>query len=295
MNLSLDLYKVFYFVCKHMSITGASYELYVSQPAVTKHIKNLEEALGKVLFVRNKKGLELTNEGLELYNEIKEPIEKLLEIDNNKKEYPTTFRIIAGYSTIKNYLLRVVSKYNEIHPEIHFELHSYKYHESIEMLKDGKADLIFSNLKNYENNDFDSLNVKLFSDVQDVFIVNKEYAKEIPDKIKLIDLDKYPVICKDGKSIGRGFVEEYFEERGKVFKPKYELSNNWLMEEYIGMNLGIGLVTKEFVEKKLKSGDFVEIVTDVELPKRQIGYAYRKHYAYKQFIYEFIEELKKSF
>ena len=66
------------------------------------------------------------------------------------------------------------------------------------------------------------------------------------------------------------------------------------MEEYIGMNLGIGLVTKEFVEDKIKSGEFVEIKTDVELPKRQIGYAYRKHYAYRKFINEFIEELKRA-
>ena len=60
------------------------------------------------------------------------------------------------------------------------------------------------------------------------------------------------------------------------------------------MNLGIGLVTKEFVKNKIESGEFVEIATDVGLPKRQIGYAYRKHYVYKNFINEFIEELKES-
>lgn len=294
MNYSLDLYKVFYFVCKNMSITEAANELFVSQPAVTKQIKNLEEALGKILFIRTKKGLELTDEGKTLYNSIKEPIEKLIDLDINVKKYPTNFRIIAGYSTIKNYLINTVSKYNETHPEIHFELHSYNYHESIEMLKEGKADLIFSNLKNYENNDFDSLNIKTFTIVQDTFIANGDYAKKIPHKIPLIELNNYSVICKAGKSVARDFIEDYFLKKNKQFKPKFELSNNWLIEEYISMNLGIGLVTKEFIKNKLAREEFIEIKTDVELPKREIGYSFRKHYAYKQFIYEFIEELKKT-
>ena len=294
MNCSFDSYKVFYYVCKNMSITNAANELFVSQPAVTKQIKNLEESLGKILFIRTKKGLELTNDGKKLYESIKEPIEKLINLDNSNNKYPTTFRIVAGYSTIKRYLLNTVSKYNEAHPDICFELHSYNYHESIEMLKEGKVDLIFSNLKNYENNDFETLNVKTFVVVQDIFVANSDYAKEIPHKIPLIKLKDYPIICKVGKSVSRTFIEDYFLKRNKQFKPKYELSNNWLMEEYVSMNLGIGIITKEFIKEKLKRKKFIEIKTDVKLPKREIGYSFRKQYFYKQFVNEFMEELKKE-
>ena len=52
--INLELYKIFVFVAKEGNITKASEKLNISQPAVTKHIKNLEEQLGVTLFKRNK-------------------------------------------------------------------------------------------------------------------------------------------------------------------------------------------------------------------------------------------------
>ena len=66
MNISLELYKVFYTVAKHKNITKASKELLISQPAISKSIKNLEQQLGGNLFVRTKRGVKLTEEGQKL-------------------------------------------------------------------------------------------------------------------------------------------------------------------------------------------------------------------------------------
>ena len=56
--INLELYKIFVIVAKELNITKASEKLNISQPAVTKHIKNLENILEKTLFKRNNKGLE---------------------------------------------------------------------------------------------------------------------------------------------------------------------------------------------------------------------------------------------
>ena len=58
--INLELYRVFIIVAKNKSITRASNELSISQPAVTKHIKNLEDALNTQLLVRKNNGIELT-------------------------------------------------------------------------------------------------------------------------------------------------------------------------------------------------------------------------------------------
>ena len=71
MKTNLDLYKTFYYVAKNQSITGASNELMVSQPAVSKAIKVLERDLNTTLFNRNKDGVSLNNSGELLYNKIK--------------------------------------------------------------------------------------------------------------------------------------------------------------------------------------------------------------------------------
>lgn len=52
---NLNLYHIFIEVAKQKNITKASENLHISQPAVTRHIKNLENELNVVLFERNKR------------------------------------------------------------------------------------------------------------------------------------------------------------------------------------------------------------------------------------------------
>ena len=63
----LNLYRVFYYVAKEGSISAASKKLYVSQPAISKSLKKLEESLNTKLFLRNLSGTELTEDGKALF------------------------------------------------------------------------------------------------------------------------------------------------------------------------------------------------------------------------------------
>ena len=86
MNVSLELYKIFYFVAQHKSITKAAQHLNVSQPAVTKQIKNLENLLEVTLIKKDPKGIVLTEPGEKLYNMLEEPINNLLSIESSYKD-----------------------------------------------------------------------------------------------------------------------------------------------------------------------------------------------------------------
>ena len=72
---NLNLWKIFIAVAKHKNITKASEELYISQPAISNSIKELEKQLEIELFFRKNKGVELTVFGQELYNQTKDKIE----------------------------------------------------------------------------------------------------------------------------------------------------------------------------------------------------------------------------
>ena len=61
--VNLDLYRVFYTVAKCGSLTKAAEELYISQPAVSQSIKQLENQLGVSLFNRTHRGMELSAHG----------------------------------------------------------------------------------------------------------------------------------------------------------------------------------------------------------------------------------------
>ena len=63
MNINFEYYKVFYYVAKNKNITKTANDLMISQPAISKTIKILEEQIGCSLFTRNKSGVFLTEEG----------------------------------------------------------------------------------------------------------------------------------------------------------------------------------------------------------------------------------------
>ena len=297
MDISLDLYNYFYYVCEFKSVTKAANFLYVSQPAITKQIKKLENKLGKNLIVKTSNGIELTNDGRILYNEIKPAIEKLNIMENIFKEksgkYNQTIRIIAGHSTIQKFLLDTLSKFNKIHPNIKFELSTYHYQESIQRLREGKADLIFFSMGEIVET-YSNIVINKWIDVEDIFVVSKELKKIYPTKINLLELNNYPIICKVNCSVTRSRIEKYYRENGLEFIPTYELSNGWLIKEYVYRNIGIGLVTKDFVTEDLQSGRIIEIKTDIKLPKRETGYAYRKNSVNYSVLKEFINILNSS-
>lgn len=84
--IDLELYKIFVIVADEKNITKASQVLHISQPAVSKHIRNLEDQLHIKLVNRNNYGIELTKEGDNIYNDIKEHIYALEKIYNKYKK-----------------------------------------------------------------------------------------------------------------------------------------------------------------------------------------------------------------
>ena len=68
MDQNLSLYRVFYTVANTGNISKAAARLYISQPAISKSIRKLEENLEVSLFSRNSRGVQLTEEGELLYH-----------------------------------------------------------------------------------------------------------------------------------------------------------------------------------------------------------------------------------
>ena len=89
--VNLDLYRVFYVVAKRGSLTKAAEELYISQPAVSQSVKQLENQLGVALFNR-------THRGMELSEECGKRFEELVKVYTDKVPCPD-----CGGETIRDY------------------------------------------------------------------------------------------------------------------------------------------------------------------------------------------------
>ena len=111
---NLELYRIFYEVSINKNITKASSVLNISQPAVTKHIKNLEDSLGETLFIRTKRGVVLTEVGNKIFLKVKQALSIIddveLSINENKNLHNTTIRVGISTTLAKIYLMDYIMK-----------------------------------------------------------------------------------------------------------------------------------------------------------------------------------------
>lgn len=294
MNINFELYKIFYYVGEYKSITKTANYLNVSQPAITKHIKNLESFLSVKLIEKIPNGIELTNDGKALHEKIKNHIEELLKIEHeyNEKEQNNeyTIRIIAGNSMLQIFLRDKIIEYNKKHPNIKIKIDAGRHLEAIKKLHDGEADIVFinkkSNLKQYEE-----FIIKNCYTTNDILVVNNDVKEQYPSLIHIKDINKYPIIYIPTETAAKTKINEILAKKNDVFKPKYEVSQENITVEYVKNNLGIGFVSKEIVKRELEKNEFSKIDLDIELPKREICYAIRKNSAGYKYLQEFIKEL----
>lgn len=137
--------KVFHTVASRSSFTKASEELNISQPAVTKHIKEIENQLNTKLFDRKGTSIQLTQSGKILfdYAEKIRNIYRDLEFEINQINQKHKGKLIIGASTtVAQYILpEILAKFNSYYKDIKIELITHNTEIISELLKEGKIDL----------------------------------------------------------------------------------------------------------------------------------------------------------
>ena len=280
MNIDFELYRIFYVVANHCNITKASEELSISQPAISKSIKNLEEQLGGQLFVRTKRGVVLTEEGKEFYNYIKQAIEYINNAENKFTDLINleTGCIKIGISTTltKEFLLPYLEEFHSLYPKIDIQIITNLTSDLMPKLRNGLIDIVILNLndKNY-GNDIDIIKCRK---INDCFVVNNKYKDLIDKEISIKDLNNYPLILQAKGSNTREFLDNIARENGVVLKPNIELASYSLVVEFSKIGLGIGYATKEYIKETIKNKELFELNIKKKIPSRYIGIALSKNH-----------------
>lgn len=280
MNIDFELYRIFYTVAQNKNITKASEELHISQPAISKSIKKLEEQLGGQLFVRTKRGVILTEEGKEFYNYIKQAIEFITNAENKFTDLINLeagcIKIGSNSTLTKEFLLPYLKEFNTKYPKIDIQITTGLTQDLILKLRNGLIDIVILNIndKKYDN-DIEIIKCKR---VKDCFVVNEKYKELSNRKISIKELNNYPLILLEKKSNTRTFIENLAKEKGIILKPSIELTSYTLVKELTNIGLGIGYVTKDFIKEELKNKTLFEIDLEEEIPSRYIGIALSKNH-----------------
>lgn len=278
MNINYELYRIFYIVAKNKNITDASKELLISQPAISKSIKNLESMLGGTLFVRTKRGVILTEEGKELYKYIKQAIEYINNAENKFSELINletgTIKIGISSTLTKEFLLPYLEKFNKKYPNINISINTDLSNELIKKLKNGLIDMIILNLNGNYDNDLEIIKCKK---IQDCFVINNKFKDLINKEISLKELNNYPIILQSIGSNTRAFLDNFTKEHNIILKPNMELASYSLVVEFARIGLGIGYVTEDYIKDDLINKKLYKLKLKEDIPERYIGIALSKN------------------
>lgn len=293
--VNLELYRVFHTVAKCGSLTKAAEELYISQPAVSQAIKQLESQLGTTLFNRTHRGMELSVQGGKIiFPKVEEALSLLDSAENTLIELKTTatgtIRVGATDSIFSNILADKIAEYHDKYPAVKFDLITGTTLDTIAQLKDNKCDIVFLNLPIDDKGIMLSGSVSLLSDI---FVANERFSELKDRAVSIKTLQQYPLLMMEGNTVARRAVDGYLATLGLTLTPDIEVANWDLMLKLAVKGMGVGCVPREYCKKELESGDLFEVNVTPSLPVRGVGLALPQNVPVPFALREFIALFQK--
>lgn len=295
--VNLELYRVFYTVAKCGSLTKAAQELYISQPAVSQAIRQLENQLGTTLFNRVHKGMELTKQGGELvFEDVSRALQLLDSVESRlselKKSAKGTLRIGASETIFQYILADKLVKYHALYPDVKFELLSDVSPITIEQLKTDRCDVGFLNFPIPED---EGIVVRqTITLLNDVFIGGKGFERFRGRQVPLWELQKEPLLLMEPHTVARSAVDHFCTSLGIRFRPAIEVDSWGFMKKLVAEGMGIGCIPREYMQPEAGDGSIFEIEVSPTMPSRSVGVALPKNTSISYALRAFLELFREG-
>lgn len=242
MAISINNLKIFVEVVEHdCNITLTAQKLYISQPAISKAIKNIETELDVMLFNRDKKiGMKLTPIGKKILVHTRLLLheeEKIYQIAHNENHLMEGKLRIAAipFHTYSN-IGKSIKIFKEKYPNVEIQYHETTTQKVKEMVLQYEVDL---GMTIYPFDKFETIN--LYDDSMIAFskknlhIKNLDF-KNIKDKIK---------VCQSGLEV----IQPVLEKSGIFDVKQFEVyASPMTVKVLVDEGLGIGIVSKSFLD-----------------------------------------------
>lgn len=293
MNTDLELYRVFCEVVKYKNISKTAENMYISQSAITQSIQKLENVLGGKVFYRNKNGVELTEEGKNLYEYIKDSIETMSNAENIFSKYINLekgkIRIGGGNSLISSLILEPLVAFIKRYPDINISISSGITDSLMQKLANGELDIVVLNLP-YKNKKYSNIEIMPLKESSYCFFASKQYIKEHPIK-NIKEIENYTLILPKAPSSKEKILDDYCNKENISLTANYEVSSSSVMKRLVLNNIGIGFTNTENIKE---ISDNVKIIKKIEMDTAKEGIATLKKNMSNKATLELVKEIKQQ-
>jgi DNA-binding transcriptional LysR family regulator len=293
---SLNSLLVFHEVAKHRSFSKAAEGLFISQPAVTKHIKELERRVGMGLIQRRKGGFSLTEAGKIIFRYSHKISSHLMEMENVLGSLQKDHRGLLKIGTTESYsrclMPRLLSGFQAAHPAFKIALDV------------GNSDEIERNLLVYKNDlgligltrTSSKLEAIPFLKEPLVLIVSPNHSLANRKVVSLRELEGYPFIIRAKGSTTRRIVLQAFKDLEIRPSLLMEAGSSEFIKQWVSEGKGVSVIVKRIVEDEEKRG-IIKTVPLMEKLHLEVALLYlkeeRANPAVKTFV-NFIENQGKK-
>jgi DNA-binding transcriptional LysR family regulator len=285
---SLNSLLVFHEVAKYKSFSKAAEGLFISQPAVTKHIRNLELKVGMSLIQRGKGGFALTEVGKILFKYTQKISSNLMEIENAlgdlQKDHHGLLKIGTTESYSKCLMPELLSGFQTSFPSIKIALDVGNSEEIEKSLLTYRNDLALIGVTK-ESAKFEWIP---FLKEELVLIVSPVHPLAKRQSVSLRELEEYPLIIRAKGSTTRRILLQAFKVLDIYPSLLIEAGSSEFIKQWVSEGKGVSVIVKRTVEDEEKRG-MIKAVPLLEKLHLEVAFLYlkkeRSNPAIKTFVY----------
>ena len=244
--------KIFVEVYREMNITRASEKLYMTQPAVSRAIQELEHYYGVALFERINRRISVTEAGKELYAYAVHIIDSFDRAEKGLRNWDEigVFRVGASVTLGSMLLPKVLKEFHTRHPGLTVKATVTNGTRLQRMLEDNELDLALIE-GSVEN---DNLLAEEFSEDRLILLVPP--GSELLDRedVTLAELQEYPMLLRENESVSRILLNHVFALHGLPVNPLMESVSVHAIVEGVHEGLGISFLPEHLIRHSIESG-----------------------------------------
>jgi DNA-binding transcriptional LysR family regulator len=261
MHFTIRQLRVFECVAKHLNYTTAADELFLSQPAVSMQVKQLEEQFGLALFERLGRRVFLTAAGEEVLRHVRALSAQYEELENTvaRLKGHDTGRLRISVATTANYFVAsLLATFNKKHPNVKISLDVTNRESLLRQLAENTVDLVIMG-QPPDGSDYEA---GVFMDNPLVVVAPLSHPLASRKNTPLRELAGQTFLVRESGSGTRFAMERFFEKHGIPFVAGMELGSNEAIKQSVQAGLGLGLLSRDTVEMEISLGRLV--VLDIE-------------------------------
>ena len=285
------LQQYFLTVAQQLNITKAAEALYITQPTLSRQMMELEQQLGKQLFIRGKRKLTLTEEGEYLRDRAREILELL---DNTEASFHTVEQTLRGHITIgcgetvaMDKIAGILAEFHKRHPDVHIHTHSGDADMILERLDKGLVDMGLL-LGPMRQEKYEYMNIHM----KDVYglLMPSDCKLARQDTVNIDQLKSLPIIISEQTFSGHQDLEWFGADQSVLnVVATYNLIYNatFLVEH----DIGYALCLDQLVNTRGRNLTFRPITPELSV---DLYIVTKKYQTFSPAVKEFLAELRKA-